>query len=178
MGIAVRDAEPEDAAAIARVHIRSWQGAYTHAFPAEALDGLSDEEYTRTLGWERWLRTERVRNAILVAVRDGEVVGFVHGCPARDDDVDRLRVGELAAIYVAPESWGLGAGQRLMEVLLERLRGFGFSEAVLWVLDDNPRARRFYEAAGWRVDGAEKEDVLLGTLVREVRYRIELAPGP
>jgi hypothetical protein len=42
------------------------------------------------------------------------------------------------------------------------------------VLEDNPRARRFYELAGWSVDGAVKQDEFLETLVREVRYRIEL----
>ena len=174
----MRDAEPGDAAEIARVHITSWQGAYTHAFSAEALDGLSDQHASRTLQWERWLREERVRSAVLVAAREGEVVGFVHGGPARDDDVDGMRVSELAAIYVTPDAWGLGAGQLLMEAFLERMRAFGFSEAVLWVLDDNPRARRFYEAAGWRVDAAEKDDVLLGTPVREVRYRISLTTAP
>ena len=45
---------------------------------------------------------------------------------------------------------------------------------MLWVLDDNPRARRFYELAGWRLDGGVKEDTF-DTLVREVRYRIAVA---
>jgi RimJ/RimL family protein N-acetyltransferase len=44
----------------------------------------------------------------------------------------------------------------------------------LWVLEDNPRARRFYEAAGWSTDGRTKEDEFLDTRVREVRYRIAL----
>jgi hypothetical protein len=57
------------------------------------------------------------------------------------------------------------------------LRADGFEEAVLWVLDDNPRARRFYELAGWRLNGAVKEDTFLDTPVREVRYRIALAPS-
>jgi RimJ/RimL family protein N-acetyltransferase len=58
---------------------------------------------------------------------------------------------------------------------LERLRRLGFEEATLWVLEDNPRARRFYEIAGWRPDEIVKEDEFLRTRVREVRYRIELA---
>jgi len=77
-------------------------------------------------------------------------------------------------IYVAPDAWGAGAGQALMGEVLQRLREDGFSEAILWVLEDNPRTRRFYELAGWQPDGGVKEEEWLGTLVREVRYRISL----
>jgi GNAT superfamily N-acetyltransferase len=86
-----------------------------------------------------------------------------------------MRVGELYAIYVTPDAWGTGAGRALMAEHLERIWRSGFDEAVLWVLDDNPRARRFYEAAGWTTDGAAKDYQLLGTPVRVVRYRIELS---
>jgi hypothetical protein len=50
----------------------------------------------------------------------------------------------------------------------------GFAEATLWVHEDNPRARRFYEAGGWRLDGAEKELEQFDIRVTEVRYRISL----
>jgi GNAT superfamily N-acetyltransferase len=101
-------------------------------------------------------------------------VGFADGAASRDDDVDAKRVGELYAIYVTPDAWGTGAGRGLMAAHLERLRSAGFEEAVLWVLDDNPRARRFYEAAGWTTDGAAKDYELLGTRATIVRYRIDL----
>jgi len=42
------------------------------------------------------------------------------------------------------------------------------------VLEGNTRARRFYELAGWIPDGAEKDDDMAGTTIREVRYRREL----
>jgi hypothetical protein len=61
-----------------------------------------------------------------------------------------------------------------MSETLARLRGEGFPEAILWVLEDNPRTRRFYELAGWRADGGAKEEEWLGTSIREVRYRIDL----
>jgi len=37
------------------------------------------------------------------------------------------------------------------------------------VLDDNPRARRFYELAGWP-DGAARDIHIFGFDVSEVRY--------
>ena len=60
-----------------------------------------------------------------------------------------------------------------MEAGLDYLRG-EFSEAILWVLQDNPRARRFYERHGWTLDGASKRSRHLGVDVDEVRYRIRL----
>jgi hypothetical protein len=38
------------------------------------------------------------------------------------------------------------------------------------VLNDNPRARRFYELAGWSTDGAAREIHIFGFDVSEVRY--------
>jgi hypothetical protein len=44
---------------------------------------------------------------------------------------------------------------------------------MLWVLDDNPRARRFYEREGWHPDGSAESDYL-GLTVPLVRYRMLL----
>ena len=43
-------------------------------------------------------------------------------------------------------------------------------EDSLWVLGDNPRARRFYELAGWSLDGDSREIHIFGFDVAEVRY--------
>lgn len=41
---------------------------------------------------------------------------------------------------------------------------------LLWVLKGNARARRFYERAGFRPDGAEEPFEVEGVAVPEVRY--------
>ena len=52
-----------------------------------------------------------------------------------------------------------------------RLGAEGFAEAVLWVLDDNPRARAFYERHGWLPTGIESDyDVHCELRVPEVEY--------
>ena len=53
----------------------------------------------------------------------------------------------------------------------------GYPTAMLWVLADNPRARRFYEREGWALDGVTKTGKFLGVPVAEVRYRISFAEG-
>src|SRR5450759_952024 len=54
---------------------------------------------------------------------------------------------ELYAIYAAPARWATGAGRALMDAVLGRARAAGYARISLWVLEDNSRARRFYERA-------------------------------
>jgi ribosomal protein S18 acetylase RimI-like enzyme len=160
----VRPATPADAEAIARVHVRTWQGAYVHVFPAHRLASISLERRA-----EFWRSALPGAPAALVAEVNGEVVGFASLGPSNDEDGDG--VGELYAIYVEPAHWDAGVGRELAATADERLRELGFHEATLWVLDDNPRARRFYESGGWHLDGAARTGTHLGVETREVRYR-------
>ncbi|MGW2217083.1 N-acetyltransferase family protein [Nonomuraea sp. NPDC001684] len=170
----IRQATPADAQALAEVHVRSWQAAYRGLLPQDHLDGL--DPAARRPGWERWLAgTAWPRQGTLVAEADGRVVGFAGVLPARDDDADGATVAEVAAIYLTPESWGRGIGRALMDAALATLTEAGYREAVLWVLDANVRARRFYEAAGWHDDGVTKDDGSRGFVLTEVRYRRSLA---
>ena len=165
----VREARPEDAGAIARVRTRGWQAGYAHVFPAHALEGMPPDGGRDF--WANWLANPQPRSAILVAEGEGSVVGFVSVGPARGE-----AAGELYAIYVDPGHWGAGLGRRLIQQAEARLAEAGFAEAILWVLDDNPRARRFYEAAGWQTDGGTKQDTFFGVDVTELRYRKRLDP--
>jgi GNAT superfamily N-acetyltransferase len=171
----VRDATADDAAGIAHVHTRTWQRAYEHVFPTDRLAGLVEEH--RAEQWRTWLAEPRPRRHTVVAEEDGRVVGFADLGPSRDPASSPETSGELYAIYVLPEAWGQGVGRALMAEVLERLRGDGYREAILWVIEDNPRTRRYYELAGWQFDGGTKEEAVLDIAVRQVRYRISLEPG-
>jgi len=110
---------------------------------------------------------------VLIAQREGRVIGFAALGRARDPDGGGA--GEVYAIYAHPAAWDTGAGRALMRTALEQLRELGYQEATLWVLDSNERARRFYEKGGWRADGATKLDQRFDPPLHEVRYRIVLA---
>ena len=161
----VRPARPEDAEGIARVHVATWRAAYAHAVPTETLAGVDVGE--RTELWKRFLPGP---NAIFVGEVDGEVRGFISVGESRDEP----GVGELFAIYVLPEAWGGGLGTGLIERGEEELRARGFTAAVLNVLADNPRARRFYERQGW-VRGETFQSTFLGHEVELARHRKELS---
>lgn len=162
----IRPGTPTDAEGVAVVHVRTWQAAYAHVFPAAELANLSVER--RSQLWAEYLPREDV--GIFVAESDGVVTGFVSVGASRDTPGE----GELYAIYVDPDHWGTGAGRELIAAGEDWLRSHGYEDATLWVLEDNPRARRFYVAAGWRFDGERRPIEFLGVEVPEVRYRKQL----
>jgi hypothetical protein len=61
-----------------------------------------------------------------------------------------------------------------MAETVSRLAADGFENAILWVLEDNPRTRRFYELSGWTADGGIKDEEWFDIVRPAVRYRIAL----
>ena len=166
----VRPATADDAVGIARVQERGWQRAYRHVFPVEELDRGGFIQPGR---WRERLERPPAGWATFVAEHDGSVVGFASVGPSRDE----RGIGELYAIYVDPDDWSTGTGRALIERAEAQLCS-EYAEVTLWVLEDNPRARRFYERAGWSLDGGRKAESRWGVRAPEVRYRKRLAdPG-
>src|SRR4029450_7466902 len=133
--------------------------------PDGYLDGLRAED--RAAYWDGVLRREGRRGVVLVAERDGEVVGFAAAGPSPDPE----GAGELFAINLDPDHWGTGAGRALLEAVQAELDRMGFAESVLWVLPGNARARRFYEIAGWVADGTSRTAEVFGVMGPGGRYR-------
>lgn len=164
-----RDAVVEDGLALARVWVAAWQAAYAGLMPSDYLAGL-DADQARS----RFEESLRANPSVLVLESNGDILGFSAFGASRDPDAGPA-TGEVIAINLHPSCWRQGLGRELLHETLLRLHGRGFSEATLWVLDGNARARQFYEASGWRSDGVEKhDDKLTGFALHEVRYRIAL----
>jgi GNAT superfamily N-acetyltransferase len=158
--ITVRRATLEDAAEVARVQVATWHEAYTGRMPQSILDALDVQESRER--WHRIMKAASDRSApggVWLAERDGSAVGFAAAGVSRD-----IPVGwHLYAIYLLAEHHGSGAGQALLDAAI------GQDPASLWILEDNPRARAFYERNGFRADGRVQDDDQWGESVREVR---------
>jgi ribosomal protein S18 acetylase RimI-like enzyme len=156
MKIEIRRATPADADAISNAHVRAWQVAYRGIIDDEVLDSPAFAT-ARHDGWERALNGYRPPDhdpdeVILVPVLNGRVVGFGNvgsETPGAVDPDIAAPGGELYGFYLHPDAWGSGVGQALIEACTSLLRD-RFTHASLFVLRDNPRARRFYERNGWQ----------------------------
>jgi GNAT superfamily N-acetyltransferase len=92
--------------------------------------------------------------------------------PGRDGS-PRPRCAELYALYVTPAWWSTGTGRDLMCRVLDETQAGGYPRIVLWVLEQNARARRFYERSGFGLDGRSFAPDWLGG-VTEVCYARDL----
>lgn len=160
----VRNAVPADAERIGEIHIRSWQKAYQGILPADFLASLSVE--ARVERWRSDLASMGEEDLALVIENGSSVSGFARLSPSanRTD-------GEVQAIYLDPSHWRRGLGRQLMAAAEESLGALGWREAILWVLEKNESARRFYEALGWQVEAHRALLNIGGADVQEVRYR-------
>lgn len=155
--------------AVACVHVRSWQIAYRNLLPQDYLDQLRPED--RAARYE-FGNPDPQRPQTIVAVEDGTVCGFATTMPSRDSDL--AAHGELAALYVDPAHWNRKIGAALVAAARKQLLDQGCRKAMLWVLQGNARADRFYRIDGWMPDGVSRTDTVWGVTVNESRYRRQL----
>jgi ribosomal protein S18 acetylase RimI-like enzyme len=95
-------------------------------------------------GWRKHLAGGE--GVTLVAEDSGRVVGFCTAIKNRDAS-DRFP-GEIGAIYLLEEAQRRGLGRELFAEATRWLKAQGLEGFLVWVLKENQRARRFYEALG------------------------------
>ena len=93
---------------------------------------------------------------VLVALRDGRIVGSVTITPFGSPQSELAREGEVEFRYlaVAPEAWGTGVAQELVGAVDAWAREHGAHRLVLCVIESNTAAQRLYERLGFERDAA------------------------
>lgn len=187
--IEVRDATIDDADAIATAHIDGWRIAYRGLLPDAYLDAAEFATLRRDR-WQAWTWQTLPESQLFVVTTDKRVVGFCHAGPERPQEncidsstgapapppTGKTR-GEVYSFYLHPSAWGSGCAGALMSRCESFLRDEGFTSAMLWVMRDNPRARAFYEKAGWQVTGRESRYTPAGVpeaSLLELEYEVSL----
>ena len=132
----IRRAGPSDPGAIADVFIASFEPLLSF------LPRLHTHDEDRA-----FIRDLVDRHEVWVAEDEGRIVGFA-----------AISAAKLEQLYVHPDEQGRGIGGALLAKTKER-QPAGF---MLWVFQQNERARRFYEACGLTLvqltDGSGNEE--------------------
>lgn len=165
----IRYATVNDTKILGEIHSKSWKSTYKGIVPDEILDNITSskrEKYFKKALSEKW-----EEDAIIF--KDGIPVGLICIGKCRDDDKQECS-GEIWGIYLLPEYWSIGIGSELFQWGIKELKRRGYKEITLWVLEENLRARKFYEKFDFYHDGTVKE-IKIGKLLKEYRYIKEIS---
>ena len=161
----IREATIGDAARIAEIDVNSCRYAYKGIVSDDCLfKDLSVE--SRILSVERWLR-EKFFEIYVYEDPDTGLINGMMGIGSCGDE-DKKGSFELHFIYVDPEYVRVGIGSEMLRSFESKGREKGFSEFVVWVLEENRMGRNFYEKNGYLSDGNEK--IFKRWNKREIRY--------
>jgi ribosomal protein S18 acetylase RimI-like enzyme len=153
MPVSIRPARLEDAPALGRmgaalVRLHHSYDARRFMKPGEDLES----------GYRWWLSRELERQGavVLVAERDGAVVGYVYATVAGKDWNALLDAhGELHDVWVDEPARGAGVGALLLEELLRWMRSQGVPRVLLMTATQNEAAQRLFTRLGWRTTMVE-----------------------
>ncbi len=92
------------------------------------------------------------RGRLLIAEEDGRAIGYamVSEIGGQTTLATGDRMAELETLSVAEGERGQGIGRALMDAAYAVMRELGATEVMLYVLDGNDGAVRFYERLGMR----------------------------
>lgn len=143
--VAVRDAEPTDADAIALI--------YNHGI--EDRQATLETETRSAAERRRWLAARGPRHPVIVGEVDGRVVGWgslnpFNPRPAYDHVAD-------FSVYVGRDWRGRGVGRRLLETLIARGRELGYHKLVLAAFPFNAAGIALYRRLGFVEVGVYRE---------------------
>lgn len=160
----IRYANIVDAKTLGEIHSKSWKVAYKGIVPDEILKNITVEK--RQAYFEKALTEKWEEDAIIF--KDNDAVGLI--CIGKCRDADKTDTcGEIWGIYLLPEYWNMGIGSELINWGINELKKRNYSKVILWVLEENINARKFYEKVGFKHDGAIKE-ITIGKKLIEHRY--------
>ena len=143
----IRDATPADVAAVAAIyahHVRTGFGTFDEEPPSPALMA------------ERMSQVAELRLPYLVAVGDGNVVGYAYAAPYRARSGYRFTVED--SIYVAPDAQRRGIGASLLRDIVSRCGGAGLRQMIAVIGDSgNAASIRVHAKCGFRPVGTLRD---------------------
>lgn len=150
----LRPAAPGDAKTLAYIQTESWKAAFAGILSPEELARRTDPEKVKAM-YERILSDPAVHLSI-------ETLGGDPHCIAgwsRSRGVRGENTAELICIHSLPDGWRRGYGSVMIDHVLSEIREQGYEEVILWVFEQNHRARSFYEKHGFTLTDQTQKGV-------------------
>lgn len=164
MNVDIKIATISDAETISAIYSQSWKEAYRGMVPSKYLEELKCDFWT--LNFEEWISTG-VFTTKIICEKKSPVGAIAYG-KSRDEKYKEF--GEIASLYIHPNYYRKGYGNKLLRQAIVELKTRGFEGVYLWVLRENNRARKFYEINGFQNNGDIYEVEIMGEKLIDLRY--------
>ncbi|HEX4454628.1 MAG TPA: GNAT family N-acetyltransferase [Kofleriaceae bacterium] len=151
---AIRQATHDDAAAVARAQLDSWRSSYRGILPDAVLDKLDISRWTDSR--RRIAADGGLLQLVAYDLTHGDIVGFCDAGPSRRG---AEMAGEVYALYLVQHAKRHGLGSELLDHTISWLRAHDRRSMIIWVLENNHHARRFYEVRGGELGGTVQSHV-------------------
>lgn len=164
----IRQATPDDAFGMAKVHVQGWRESYKDIVARTYLDSLSVPD--RTASWGRFLAMDNSILHLVACTEKGGIIGFCGAGPIRKESAVRHKAaGEVYAIYLLDAYKNQGLGTLLWDTAVDYLHTHHLTPYIVWALEKNMPARRFYEKKD-AVQVAQKGCIIGGISYNEIGY--------
>ena len=135
----VREAILKDVETISRIYALSWKEGYR---------GIISEKYLDALKEDYWISffTKGIEEKTIFAkvlLDNNLIIGCIAYGMARESAYEGW--GEIYSLYLLPNYYDRGLGSLLINEAMQEFKEAHHKGIYLWVLEENKRARRFYE---------------------------------
>ena len=165
--VIIRKVKYADIEKIVDINIKDWKKIYKGIIDDEILNNIDRDKKI-----ERWKKRYNIGN-VIVAEKEGIVLGYGRyddNVTYKDTDID----SEIIALYVDYEKLGNGIGKKLLEYAINDLRNKSKTKMVIWCLEKNENARKFYKKIGGKLLEDEKYFEVEGKKYKEVGYTYDI----
>lgn len=159
--VSIRKAVPGDEQVLAYIQTESWKAAFADILSTEELVRCTNLQRAKQM-YHNVLRREGCNTAIELVDDHPHCIAAwgTNRCDLGDT------VGELICIHSLQNNWAKGYGSAMMEYVLAQLQQANYESVILWVFEENIRARKFYEKHGFTLTEQKK----LANGIAEVMY--------
>lgn len=143
-----------DEETLAYIQIESWKSGFKDILKDEILQNCTQMDKVTAM-YRRFLEQD-MGNGYLLRVK-GKPHCIAWWGKTRENDMPGY--AELMCIHSLENQWRKGYGSKMMETVLCDITNSGYSKVMLWVFEDNTRARLFYEKHGFITKGKIKPNL-------------------
>lgn len=144
----IRYANLGDAEILGKIHSKSAQAGFKGIIPDNILEDVFSVE-RRTKRFINEISEGSPKTAIVFEKNKPAGLISFGRCRYRNDDKSWI---EIWRVYLMQEFWGSGVAEELIKWGINEITKENFKNIELWVLEENMRARRFYEKIGFKND--------------------------